>query len=667
MNSALALCAGLLLAFADAEVLADIYYVDNAVSVSGNGSSWLSAWKSFSDIAWQSLRPGDSLVISGGTYRETLTIGAGGASGAPITIIAATDPGHNDPVIIDGQNSRSAGVVLVARNHVEVSHLDVRNHAGAGFSVKGAAAGVVIAHNAVYSGDPGDGNARGFDVRNSVGPNAVIVRHNSFSTPANSAAQTDGIWSSGNDGVVFEYNRIVIANANTNGHSDGIQSYLDRSITIRGNWIEQANSAATDNHGMWLSDTRSGGVIQVVNNIVLAPNLTRDSVVTHWAEPNWSETGTVQFLGNTIIGGARSLNLDKTPAAQVHNNILLPAAGGVGLYMVNGDLTPGNVSHNLIWAPTGAVVSMNGNTRSWAGWQVMGYDAGGINADPRFTNLAGRDLTLAANSPAIDRGIILPGITTDFDGTNRIIGSKPDIGANEAGNVKAPAPTPTPKPPPIDSASSQDAMPTAGSLTGDTAIKSYSYTLANWEENLILTGTGTLSGTGNSSANTIVGNTGANFLRGGSANDTVFGAGGNDTLDGGSGSDQLFGGAGNDRLVGSGGQDRLIGGTGADRFVLTQVSDSRVGAANRDIVVDFSRAEGDKVDLSAIDANPWTGGDHAFIFIGTGAFNGRAGLLRVTKEVSGVVLEGDLNGDWVADFQVALVGVQDIQSIDLIL
>ncbi|HYC02304.1 MAG TPA: hypothetical protein VED40_03375, partial [Azospirillaceae bacterium] len=64
-----------------------------------------------------------------------------------------------------------------------------------------------------------------------------------------------------------------------------------------------------------------------------------------------------------------------------------------------------------------------GVQRSWSGWQQLGYDAGGVNADPRFADLAGRDLGLAAGSPAIDRGIALPGITTDFDGT------APEIGA----------------------------------------------------------------------------------------------------------------------------------------------------------------------------------------------------------------------------------------------
>ena len=406
------------------------FYVDNSVSSSGNGSAWSSAWKSFSDIAWASLKPGDTVYISGGssgqTYRETLTVEKSGAAGKPITITAGVDAGHDGTVIIDGQNARYNGVVINSQNHVEVDGLSIRNHANAGVSVKYATAGVVIENNDVYSGDPGGGNARGYDVRNSAD---VVVRNNSYSTPANTAAQTDGIWSSNNDGVVFENNRIVISNSNTNGHSDGIQSYLDHNITIRNNWIEQANNAAYNNHGMWLSDTRNGGVLEVYNNVVFTPNLTQDSAVTHWAEPSWAENGTIDLFNNTIYGGSRSLNLDKTPNAEVMNNILVPASGGVGLYMVNGNIPAGNIENNLIWAPNGKIASVNGSTKTWADW--LAWDATGVNADPKFTNLAAKDLTLAATSPAIDKGAPLAQIATDYAGDARPHGTTHDIGAFE--------------------------------------------------------------------------------------------------------------------------------------------------------------------------------------------------------------------------------------------
>jgi len=421
------------------------FYVNNAVSTSGNGTSWSSAWKNLSNINWSAVQAGDTIEVSGGTYREGLTVGKSGVAGKPITIMASDDAGHNSAVIIDGQNARSNGVTLYGRNHVEVDGFDIRNHTNAGVSVKNATAGVVIENNKVFSGNPGDTNARGYDVRNSVGENAVIVRKNSYSTVSDTLAQTDGIWSSANNGVVFEGNRIVISNNNTNGHSDGFQSYQDHNVTFRNNYIEQANSAATDNHGMWISDTRSGGTIKVHNNVVLAPNLTRDSAVTHWHSEGWGEKGSIQFWGNTVQGGRRTLNLDNTPNADVKNNILMPADGGHAVMIQNGSIPAANFKGNLVWAPKGYVVWNNGSTQSMADWQKAGYNAGGLAADPKFVNLAGKDVHLTSASPAIDKGVLLSSLTTDNAGTARPQGNGHDIGAFEY-KTAAPAPAPAPSP-----------------------------------------------------------------------------------------------------------------------------------------------------------------------------------------------------------------------------
>jgi Ca2+-binding RTX toxin-like protein len=109
----------------------------------------------------------------------------------------------------------------------------------------------------------------------------------------------------------------------------------------------------------------------------------------------------------------------------------------------------------------------------------------------------------------------------------------------------------------------------------DTVQASISYTLGSTLENLILTGSGNLNGTGNSYGNLIIGNAGKNSLSGGAGNDTLTGGDGNDTLVGGTGSDSLSGGNGIDRLNGystslTGGTeyDTLSGGAGADYFIL---------------------------------------------------------------------------------------------------
>ncbi|MFZ2724877.1 MAG: FG-GAP-like repeat-containing protein [Methylococcaceae bacterium] len=95
--------------------------------------------------------------------------------------------------------------------------------------------------------------------------------------------------------------------------------------------------------------------------------------------------------------------------------------------------------------------------------------------------------------------------------------------------------------------SSGDVVTESSSTGGtDTIQSAVSLTLPLNVENLSLTGTAIINGTGNSLANSLTGNAANNLLSGGLGNDSLNGAGGNDTLDGGLGNDSLTGGAGLD-------------------------------------------------------------------------------------------------------------------------
>ena len=177
----------------------------------------------------------------------------------------------------------------------------------------------------------------------------------------------------------------------------------------------------------------------------------------------------------------------------------------------------------------------------------------------------------------------------------------------------------------------------------DRVFSDITYVLTSTVENLTLSGSANLNGTGNSLDNVITGNAGNNSLTGGAGNDTLNGNSGIDTMVGGTGDDRYFvdnasdvvtenasegtdtvfstltytlantverlylqgeltingtgnalenllvgndadniltGNAGNDSLRGGGGNDTLIGGTGNDIYFVDSEADSVTESAN---------------------------------------------------------------------------------------
>ena len=82
---------------------------------------------------------------------------------------------------------------------------------------------------------------------------------------------------------------------------------------------------------------------------------------------------------------------------------------------------------------------------------------------------------------------------------------------------------------------------------------------------------------------------------GGAGNDVLVASADGNVLGGGADDDLLLGGAGNDTLIGGEQNDVLAGAGGADTFKFDDL-----GSGHSDIVVDYSFAEGDRIDLSSI-------------------------------------------------------------------
>jgi serralysin len=112
--------------------------------------------------------------------------------------------------------------------------------------------------------------------------------------------------------------------------------------------------------------------------------------------------------------------------------------------------------------------------------------------------------------------------------------------------------------------------------------------------------------------------------------DTCYGGTGNDVVRGGQADDHVHGEAGNDWLSGDRGNDTLWGGSGADTFHC--FSDAGI-----DRVMDFNRAEGDRVNLLP-------GSTYSVAQVGADVVvtvGGSAQMILVNVSM------GSLTGDWI--------------------
>jgi Ca2+-binding RTX toxin-like protein len=149
-------------------------------------------------------------------------------------------------------------------------------------------------------------------------------------------------------------------------------------------------------------------------------------------------------------------------------------------------------------------------------------------------------------------------------------------------------------------------------------------------ENLTLTGTGAINGTGNTLDNIIVGNDGAN------------------KLDGGLGADTLSGGLGADTVAGGGGDDQIDAVDGNDTVRFTSALDGHDVIAN----FDGNATDGqDKLDLDAL-----------FDGLGVAAAN-RAARVEILDNGTTVDVRVDADGNAGNGFEYTLATLNTADDI----
>lgn len=105
----------------------------------------------------------------------------------------------------------------------------------------------------------------------------------------------------------------------------------------------------------------------------------------------------------------------------------------------------------------------------------------------------------------------------------------------------------------------------------DTVYVGDNYVMVANLENLVMTGSASLTIEGNTSNNFITTNSGNSLVAGYEGNDTIMGGAGDDLLIGNEGDDVIEGGAGDDRLQGNDGNNILRGGDGSDYYIFSNL------------------------------------------------------------------------------------------------
>jgi Ca2+-binding RTX toxin-like protein len=157
-------------------------------------------------------------------------------------------------------------------------------------------------------------------------------------------------------------------------------------------------------------------------------------------------------------------------------------------------------------------------------------------------------------------------------------------------------------------------------------------------------------------------------LVGSTGGDVLAGTLGANVLSGIGGADRLFGLAGDDFIIGGNGADTMTGGDGADRFFYgNATNESPTGFFVRDVINDFSHAQGDLIDLGFVDANAGTAGDDVFQFLGKDGFLDAPGQIEYVFEGNNTVVRVNTAGDGAPEMEIQLTGQINLVAGDFFL
>jgi trimeric autotransporter adhesin len=332
----------------------------------------------------------------------------------------------------------------------------------------------------------------------------------------NAGAGTDTVSSSVSYILGSEIENLTLTGTAANGIGNSLNNKVTGNTaanTLNGSTGDDIMIGGTGNDS-YKVDT-SGDVVQETSNLA--------------SEIDNIESAVSYDLSTNVVGGTNVVNVEKltitgSAVTATGNALSNTLTGNGGANTIDGKagndtMAGGGASDNYVVDSVGDVVTE----------AVGAGNADKIESSVTFTLGKGNDTILGENGENVEE-LTLTG-TAAINGTGNELVNK--ITGNTAANILSGGAGTDSL---IGGAGddtyladvTNDIVTEAGNEGTDTVSSSATYVLGNNLENLTLTGTAAIDGTGNSLANKITGNAGANTLTGGTNSDSMTGGTGND-------------------------------------------------------------------------------------------------------------------------------------------
>jgi formylglycine-generating enzyme required for sulfatase activity len=339
-----------------------VYFVRRNGSDLNTGLAVSNAFQSI-NYGLSFLSPGDTLIVGGGLYTETLMPVSSGTAGNYITIYGDPDgryTGDNQPVVIKPGGTNSG--FYSSQNYISVVNMEFH---GEGFYQGGVVGVNVGGANNVFIGN----DVRDFDkgfylfgandtliqdniIENNFGPGVFLQSGSDFTMIIDNDIRLnyDGVFISGASGVAVEQNFIE------SNYGAAVRVNPGTAV-IKSNYMDGNEDGVAVQNTPTMADIKHNFILNTMTNGILLES---------------ADVG-ITIENNTLYQNTFHVDLINTPGATVINNIMAVGSGtGFLTDAISGSATTND--YNLVF----------GNTTDWGGSTLPGPNS--LNLDPLFAS-----------------------------------------------------------------------------------------------------------------------------------------------------------------------------------------------------------------------------------------------------------------------------------------